>query len=155
MQVPTKPNARLARIIIGALIAFFFGAILQVAILLPDVGTSGDLVDFDAYYIVGQMFWDGRIAEAYNSATMAAIQHEFVGHDGFMPWTYPPQFNLVVLIFPALSRGIAYALFTGFTLAGYLYIIFLLACHRNISPGCSSRLHHRFMSRPPLGKTRF
>jgi len=81
-------------------------------------------VDFDAFYIVGQLYWSGQITEAYDTVAMAARQRALVGHDGFMPWTYPPQFDLIALTLPALPRGLAYALFTGITLA--LYLVALL-----------------------------
>ena len=123
MQAPMQTGTRFARIATGLLIAVFFGAILQFALLLPEVGTHQVLVDFDAFYIVGQLFHEGRITEAYSSEVMAEIQHALVGHDGFMPWTYPPQFDLITLLLPVLPRGIAYAVFTGVTLGAYLWVL--------------------------------
>lgn len=99
-------------------------------LLLPQVGARGVLVDFDAFYIVGQLFHEGRVAQAYSAAVMAEIQHALVGHDGFMPWTYPPQFDLIALTLPMLPRGVAYGLFTGLSLAAYLFVLARLAGER-------------------------
>src|SRR5262249_16962360 len=38
----------------------------------------------------------------------------------FMPWTYPPQFDLLLAPFAFLPVGVAYLLFTAATLAIYL-----------------------------------
>jgi len=121
-----KP-ATLSRLASALIIALFFTAIVQFAVVLPSVGARAVLVDFDAFYIVGQLFWEGRITEAYSAATMAQIQQEMVGHGGFMPWTYPPQFDLIALLLPGLPRGIAYGVFTASTLALYLWVLARLA----------------------------
>jgi len=127
--LPSSPplRQRAARILAGLLIAFFFWAIWQSALLLPAVGTDNVLVDFDAFYITGQLAWEGRAAAAHDTAVMAAIQHDLVGHQGFMPWTYPPQFDLLTLALPLAPRGMAYGLFTGLTLAFYLWALARLA----------------------------
>ena len=105
------------------LIAFFYLAIWQAAAILPTLGAGNTLVDFDAFYIVGQLVAEGRAAQAYDRAVMAEIQTALLGHSGFMPWTYPPMFDLIVAPLPLLSRGLSYALFTGTTLAFYLAMI--------------------------------
>ena len=153
MQAPSQTGQRLARIATGLLIALFFAAILQFALLLPEVGARQVLVDFDAFYIVGELFHEGRIAEAYSSEVMAEIQRALVGHEGFMPWTYPPQFDLIALLLPALPRGISYAVFTGATLAAYLYVLHRIAGARLI--WIRSPSHRRSMCRLPSGKMRF
>jgi len=124
-----KPTTatRLLRIATILLVIAMFAKILEFAQLLPTLGARNTLVDFDAFYIVGQLFWDGRIADAYDVTVMAQIQNALVGHNGFMPWTYPPQFDLITLTLPALPRGVAYAVFTGLTLAAYLAVLARLA----------------------------
>ncbi|WP_417587007.1 glycosyltransferase family 87 protein [Pararhodobacter oceanensis] len=125
---PPAPKASLAaRLLTGLIIAVFFTVIVQLANLMPVLGAHNLLVDFDAFYIVGQLAWEGRAAEAYDSAAMARIQRALVSREGFMPWTYPPQFDLLAMLLPALPRGIAYALFTGITLAAYLWVLARLA----------------------------
>lgn len=123
MAFTPDTRRRIARIATGILIILFLAAVVQVALLLPEVGAQGVLVDFDAFYIVGQLFWEGRAAEAYRAAVMAEIQQALVGHGGFMPWTYPPQFDLIALLLPALPRGLSYAVFTGATLIAYLVLL--------------------------------
>ena len=46
---------------------------------------------------------------------------------GFMPWTYPPQFDLLLAPLAFLPTWAAYALFTGTTLAAYLITLRKLA----------------------------
>lgn len=124
---PLREASRAARLMATFLLIFFGWAIVQSALLLPTVGAQGVLVDFDAFYIAGDLAHQGRAVEVYDPRAMAAIQREMVGHDGFMPWTYPPQFNLASMLFPLVPRGLAYALFTGLTLAFYLGVIARLA----------------------------
>lgn len=112
-----------ARVLAAALIVILFYTIANSAMILPTLGAGGVLVDFDAFYIVGQMLAEGRAAEAYDVRIMAARQQELVGHEGFMPWTYPPPFDLLVAPLPLLPRGIAFAVFTGATLAFYLWVL--------------------------------
>lgn len=81
------------------------------------------LVDFDDFHIVGQLVWQGEVAKAYHFATMAQIQQRFSGEEFFMPWTYPPQFDLLAALLALLPLGIAYALFTSATLASWLAVL--------------------------------
>lgn len=85
------------------------------------------LVDFDAFYIVGLLIHEGRLAEAYHLPTMVAAYQELAGRDSFMPWTYPPSFNLVTAALPVLPRGAAFILFTGGTFLAYAWVLFRLA----------------------------
>lgn len=78
------------------------------------------LMDFDAFYIVAQMIWRGDVAHAYHYATMFEAQKAMSGTQSFMPWTYPPPFDLVIAPLAFLPLGWAYALFTTGTFAAYL-----------------------------------
>jgi hypothetical protein len=78
------------------------------------------LVDFDDFYIAGQLVWRGAIAQAYHFVTMLQLQKSFSSSDAFMPWTYPPQFDLLVALLALLPMGLAYSVFTIGTLAAYL-----------------------------------
>lgn len=127
LPTPSPVRQHAMRVLAGLLIAGFFWSIWHSVRALPVLGTDGVLVDFDAFYITGQLARDGRAAEAHDVAVMAAIQHDLVGQQGFMPWTYPPQFDLVTLALPLMPRGIAYGLFTALTLAGYLWALARLA----------------------------
>lgn len=94
---------------------------------VPELGAGGAMVDFDAFYIVGQMVWEGRLAEAYDPDVMRAMQKAASGTDTFMPWTYPPPFDLVTALFPFGSRGLSYALFISLTFVGYVFVLHRLA----------------------------
>ncbi len=124
----TARRAGLAgRLLAGLLILAFFAAVGASALVLPSLGAGGNLVDFDAFYLVGRLVAEGRAAAAYDPAVMAGLQQALVGHAGFMPWSYPPMFDLLVAPLPALPRGLSYALFTGLTLAAYLAVLARLA----------------------------
>lgn len=109
--------------LIGVLLLVFVGTIFKV----PTLGAGGEVVDFDAFYIAGQMIWEGRLAEAYDPAVMMARQSLHAEGQIFMPWSYPPPFNLVAAVLPFGSRGLSYGLFIGLTLACYLLVLRKLA----------------------------
>lgn len=100
---------------------------IKFALGVPHLGAEGMMTDFDAFYIAGQFFWEGRMADAYDVAIMQARQSSVVGRDIFMPWTYPPTFDLFVILFPLAERGTSYALFTGLTLAFYVWAVWQVA----------------------------
>ncbi|PVE25241.1 hypothetical protein DC522_06850 [Microvirga sp. KLBC 81] len=79
--------------------------------------------DFDVFYLVAQMVWRGEIIQAYSFATMGPLQEALSGEKVFMPWTYPPQFNLIVAALAFLPLGTAYTLFTAITLVAYLAML--------------------------------
>jgi hypothetical protein len=69
------------------------------------------------------MIWRGEVGKAYSFADMGEVQKALTGKETFMPWTYPPPFNLVVAPLAFLPLGAAYALFTAGTLAAYLAVL--------------------------------
>jgi Glycosyltransferase family 87 len=80
-----------------------------------------ELSDFDAFYIVAQQVWRGHPDLVYRFETLIKLQAEASGGmTSFMPWTYPPQFDLVLAPLALLPVGIAYLLFTTATLTLYL-----------------------------------
>jgi len=87
-----------------------------------------ELVDFDAFHIVAQRVWRGDLDQVYHFAALLKMQLEAAGGaTGFMPWTYPPQYALLLapLAFPPV--GLAYLLFTAATLALYLAVLHRIA----------------------------
>jgi hypothetical protein len=86
------------------------------------------LSDFDAFYVSGRMFWDGTIDKAYNYQEFSEAQKSLYGTDGML-WLYPPQFSFITAMLATLPAGLAYLMFSGMTLALYLFVI------RLISPG--------------------
>jgi len=117
------------------LIAACFGAkILQFCGLAPDLlsGINNEtgvktLVDFDVFYLAAQMVWRGEIQQAYHFASMGPLQEALSGEATFMPWTYPPLFDLMIAPLAFLPRGIAYLVFTGGTLVAYLWTVKVIA----------------------------
>jgi len=79
-----------------------------------------EFVDFDDFHIAGQLVWRGEIEKAYRFATMGEFQKAISGVEVFLPWTYPPQFDLLVAPLALLPLGLAYALFTSGGLIAYL-----------------------------------
>jgi glycosyl transferase family 87 len=78
------------------------------------------LVDFEGFYLAGQLVWRGTIDQAYHFATLFPLQKTFSSSETFQPWTYPPQFDLLVAPLPLLPIGLAYSAFMISTLAAYL-----------------------------------
>lgn len=80
-----------------------------------------ELADFDAFHIVAQRVWRGDLDQVYHFEALLKMQMEAAGGmTGFMPWTYPPQYALLLAPFAFLPVGIGYLLFTTATLALYL-----------------------------------
>ncbi|MBR0830831.1 DUF2029 domain-containing protein [Bradyrhizobium manausense] len=80
-----------------------------------------ELADFDAFHIIAQRVWLGDLDQVYRFETFVKMQAEAAGGTtSFMPWTYPPQFDLLLAPLAFLPVGVAYLVFTAVTLALYL-----------------------------------
>ena len=80
--------------------------------------TDRELADFDAFHIVAQHVWRGDLDQVYHFDALLKMQMEAAGGaTGFMPWTYPPQYDLLLAPFAFLPVGVGYLLFTAATLA--------------------------------------
>jgi hypothetical protein len=117
---------RLKWTIVGALLSMLaFAAVnFQWPMLLH---RSRTMTDFDAFYVTGHLFWEGRLLQAYDFTRLLAAQHRFTGTISFMPWTYPPPFDFVAAAIGTLPIGIAYLLFTGLSALAYIAAIRRLA----------------------------
>ncbi len=92
------------------------------------LGHARDLIDFDAFHIVAKMVWLGDVDQAYDFTKFLAMQREASGGaDSFMPWTYPPQFDLLLAPFALIPIGAAYFLFTAATFTFYIVVLQRLA----------------------------
>lgn len=87
--------------------------------LLPQL----DLTDFNVLYIAGQMVWRGDIEDAYHLPTLLRVMRELTGQEAFLPWAYPPPFNLVMALIAPLPISLAYLLFIGTTLISFLLVL--------------------------------
>ncbi|MEZ5751517.1 MAG: glycosyltransferase family 87 protein [Paracoccaceae bacterium] len=116
------------------LVLFYAYLVFGMVLLLPDVGSGGILVDFDAFMISGGLFNAGDIMTPYDNDMMRQIQTEIMGAErGFMPWTYPPQFDLIAMVLATMPRWLAYSLFTATTLIAYLAVLWALAGWRMVA----------------------
>ena len=112
-----------SRLLAWAIILGCVILIVDTFIKVPYLGAGGVVVDFDAFYIAGQMVWAGDVAQAYSAKFMAAAQNRLSNMPIFMPWTYPPFFDLLVAAFPLASRGVSYVLFISSTFLAYILVI--------------------------------
>ena len=82
---------------------------------------AGQATDFAAFYIAAQRVWLGDVDLTYQFQWFMKMQVEAsAGATGFMPWTYPPQFVLLLSPLAFLSGWAAYLLFMALTLGAYL-----------------------------------
>jgi hypothetical protein len=86
-----------------------------------------EMKDYDAFYVAGRMFWDGTLFEAYRTETLFQAQRRITGTESFMPWTYPPQFNLVTAVLALMPVWLGYALFISATFLAYVAVLRRLA----------------------------
>lgn len=82
---------------------------------------GGQTVDFAAFHIVAQRIWVGDLDLTYQFSSFLKMQHAAAGGPAdVMPWTYPPQFDLLLAPLAFLPGWAAYFVFTAVTLAAYL-----------------------------------
>jgi len=87
-----------------------------------------ELADFDAFHIVAQRIWLGDLDQVYHFKALLKMQMDAAGGaTGFMPWTYPPQYGLLLAPLAFLHVGVGYLLFTTATLAVYLVTLRAIA----------------------------
>jgi hypothetical protein len=83
-----------------------------------------NLVDFDVFHIVAQKAWAGGVEGVYHFTKFLEMQREASGGEGsFMPWTYPPQFALLVAPFGLMPVSPAYFLFVAATFVFYIAVL--------------------------------
>jgi hypothetical protein len=113
-------------LVLKALLLALAGLFIAKALHFFGIGqihAAKKLLDFDAFHVAGQLVWRGEIAKAYSYLSMEALERQLGHGDGFLPWTYPPPFNLVVAPLGLLPLGLAYMLFTGGTLLMFLVVV--------------------------------
>jgi len=89
---------------------------------------GGQTADFSAFHIVAQRVWLGDLDLTYQFAAFTKMQMAAAGGTtGVMPWTYPPQFDLLMAPFAFLPGWAAYFLFTTITLVAYLMTLRVIA----------------------------
>jgi hypothetical protein len=109
-----------------AIIAVTAVLALSSSVLFQEPGLLGrdkELVDFDAFYVAGQMAERGQAVETYDAGEMMAAQRQFSGTIDFMPWTYLPPYLLVVQMLAQLPIGISFLAFFAATFGFYLFVV--------------------------------
>lgn len=105
-----------------------------VRLLSPGPGGPWAFLDFEDFYLVGWMARTGRIVEAYAYFPMFKAQMLAGAQENFMPWTYPPQFDLVVWGLAFLRQAWAYAVLVGLPLAAYFWMLWRIAGRQAAGP---------------------
>lgn len=119
----TARSLRLILVLMIAMIAF-----TAVEIGAPELlGRQPGYVDFHIFHLVGELFWRGDLAVAYDARALMPIQWERAGTEIFMPWTYPPIFNLVSAGLALMPLWLAYLVFASLGLGLWLWVIRRLA----------------------------
>jgi hypothetical protein len=89
---------------------------------------GGRTADFAAFHIVAQRIWYGDLDLTYQFSSFMKMQLAAAGGTtGVMPWTYPPQFDLLLAPFALLPGWAAYFVFTAVTLVAYLMALRMIA----------------------------
>jgi hypothetical protein len=91
------------------------------------LGKEKELNDFDTFNISGRLALEGKSEQAYSTPLLFEAQKRMIGRNEFMPWTYPPQFTVIAMGLALPPVGLAYCLFTGFTLALYVLVLSRIA----------------------------
>jgi hypothetical protein len=87
-----------------------------------------ELADFDAFHIAAQRVWLGDLDQVYHFKALLKMQVDAAGGaTSFMPWTYPPQYGLLLAPLAFLPVGVGYLLFMTATLAIYLVTLRAIA----------------------------
>lgn len=81
------------------------------------------MTDFDSFYVAGLLYWQGKLYDAYHFPRLFEAQQQLTGAGSFMPWTYPPPFNLVTAGLAIMPIGVSYCIFTGATFIAYVIVL--------------------------------
>jgi hypothetical protein len=130
MQASSGPRQlTVSMVVAGLLVALCLGfAWLRFHWLLdPLPGKSPVYLDFEDFYLVGRMALWGQIADAYHGLTMFRAQVADGSHEVFMPWAYPPAYDLVVAGLALLPKAWAYAVLTVPAFLAMLWVMVRLA----------------------------
>lgn len=121
-SVPEK-RAIYQRVVVGFLLAILLFSTAEFAGWTQWVRPRITIIDFDGYHLIARLFWLGQIRGAYHQPALLEFQKSLSGLRGFWPWTYPPQFVLLLAPLAFLPLGAAYLLFTGVSFAAYLAVL--------------------------------
>lgn len=87
--------------------------------------------DFSVFYLAGQLLGDGKQAVLYAPAPLKHLEQTMQNMPHFsLPWSYPPQYDLVALVLAKAQIQSAYMSFIGLGYAAWLVILRILARER-------------------------
>lgn len=115
-----KPWVTSTLLVLGSLLMVPTAIDFQFPTLLRAAKT---MTDFDAFYVTGLMYWEGTLNDVYHYQTLYEAQRRFTGTTYFMPWAYPPPFNLVTTALASLPIGLAYLIFVGLSFLAYVAVL--------------------------------
>lgn len=124
IRFPAPNGGQVLAALLMAALSMLIGMLV---VATPELAGRPRITDFDIFLIVGTMARAGEIAAAYHYPSLLEVQYGLTGSQDFMPWAYPPPFNLVVEAMASLPRGVAYGLFTGLTLLAWYNTVKALA----------------------------
>jgi hypothetical protein len=128
---PNLMDRRRATTLVAILAAgnlVYLAAIVWLEFAAPalDGFTSKDprLPDFGAFWAAGRLALEGTPELAYDWALHRAVQSRELGFDypGWMPWYYPPHFQLLVAPLATVPLWLGMAIWTALTLALYAWV---------------------------------
>lgn len=124
-QLPPEKPLGVSPLIHRALVLSLFGSVLVTAALMANLlpGQTSPIGDFQLFHMVGRMVWRGELLQAYSMASLLQAEVKIVGVMDFMPWTYPPPFDLVAALLACGPLGISYLLFMGLSLTSFLLVL--------------------------------
>lgn len=91
------------------------------------LGQQPATIDYLIFHHVGELANAQQLPTAYDAPAFEAYQAARPQGGPFMPWTYPPQFNLLTQFLASLPSGLGYALFISCGLAALAWALFRLA----------------------------
>lgn len=113
-------------------LALFIMAMLFLVEIWPHVAPGGRPrpSDFEIFRMVGQLFWQGNVADAYDFERFRQIQFEMHGTREMLLFGYPPPYILFIAPLGLVAKGVDYLLFVGPALILYLWCLVRLSGHR-------------------------
>jgi len=122
-ETAARPIRVPAAAIVFAILLSFVVATARYTGLVATVGPAG-LVDFDSFYLAARLAVARDMNTAYDFVAFAKLQRfADATTASYMPWAYPPQYDLLVAPLALMPRALAYVTFIGATLAAFLSTI--------------------------------
>lgn len=109
------------------------GAIFLIVLRVMQLGMEAGsgkpwhMIDFDASLVVGRMVLNGAAGAAYDVTRLQAEILSMTGVKAFLPWAYPPPYDLLAAGLALVPPPVAFAAFMSVTLLAYLWVMRAIA----------------------------